>query len=1036
MSIPGSVNPLFLGAAGQATGGGEYQIERSVRFNSPDSAYFSRTPSGQDTTWTFSCWAKRSKLGTAQYITGVFVQGTYAAYIQFYTDDKLHLSFYGPTSTSTTAVYRDTAAWYHIVVSVTSGSASYIYVNGVQAATWTASANTYLFRSGYQNNISGYGSFGGSYFDGYLADVHYVGGQALTPTSFGEFDTNGVWQPIDASGLTYGTNGFHLPFSDNSTAAALGTDTSSNGNDWTVNNISASTGGPTSVAAASGALPVYNTTDTYGTTKGTGTRTDSNSSSIVLAISMDGTNGGTTFTDDSATIRGSGSAKTITRFNATTSTASSKFYGSSGAFNGTNAYLSLADSPDWAFGTSDFTVETWAYVNPGSALFLGQGDGGSPAWIIYGNLYIGPGIWSYNFGPSTPTGRWFHWAMVRQGTSVWFYVDGIQYGPYTGPSSWSDSTDALTIGQARGQYTNGYFQDFRIYKGAAKYTSSFNPPSSTQNATVGAGCDSLVDSPTNGSQEDTGVGGEVVGNYATLNPLHASGGSGTLTNGNLDSSYSSGGWYSRVGTIYVSSGKYYWEHTITAGSTSRYVFTGIATPAYNGADFPGSGAGNSYAWYGNEGNLRPTAQAGWNVTYDNGDVIGVALDMDNGKLYFSKNGTFVNSSNPATQTNPQVTGLVGYAWAPAVSYYTGYGGTVNFGQRPFAYTAPSGFKALCTTNLPEPTIADGSTAMDVALYTGNGSTQAISGLNFSPDFVWIKSRSNAYGHANFDIIRGATKYLSSNQTLAEATETQTLTAFNSDGFALGSDAAVNGSGATYAAWTWDAGSSTVTNTQGSISSQVRANASAGFSVVKYTNVASTNSTIGHGLGVAPKLLIVRYINQVSGWFVYHADAGAGKYLDLQSTGSAVTLSSLWNNTAPTSTVFSVGTAWTGSFDTIAYCFAPVAGYSSAFTWSGTGSTDGPAIYLGFRPKLIIWKRTDSAANWAILDSSRSSYNVADDWLGPNSSSAEAADNAAYAMDFLSNGLKIRATHEATNQSGGTYIGFAFAESPFKNSRAR
>ena len=217
---------------------------------------------------------------------------------------------------------------------------------------------------------------------------------------------------------------------------------------------------------------------------------------------------------------------------------------------------------------------------------------------------------------------------------------------------------------------------------------------------------------------------------------------------------------------------------------------------------------------------------------------------------------------------------------------------------------------------------------------------------------------------------------------------------------------------------------------------MRANASAGFSVVKYTNVASTNSTIGHGLGVAPKLLIVRYINQSSGWFVYHADAGAGKYLELQSTGSAGTLSSLWNNTAPTSTVFSVGTAWTGSYDTIAYCFAPVAGYSSAFTYNANGSNDGPMVYLGFRPRFILLKSTNiSGTEWMMWDAARGDYNVVNPYLLANRANAEGSTGA---IDFLSNGFKLRNISDSWNNSGatGTYVGFAWAESPFQYARAR
>jgi hypothetical protein len=214
---------------------------------------------------------------------------------------------------------------------------------------------------------------------------------------------------------------------------------------------------------------------------------------------------------------------------------------------------------------------------------------------------------------------------------------------------------------------------------------------------------------------------------------------------------------------------------------------------------------------------------------------------------------------------------------------------------------------------------------------------------------------------------------------------------------------------------------------------VRANATAGFSVVKYTTVGSTNSTVGHGLGVAPRLLIVRYINQVSGWYTYHADAGAGNYLQLETTGAALALSSLWNNTAPTSTVFSIGTAWTSSVDTIAYCFAPVVGYSSFGSYTGNGSTDGSFVYTGFRPRWILIKASSFTQGWALFDTARSTYNASSMvFLQPNTSNSESTTD----IDILSNGFKARANDGNMNGSGQTYIYAAFAESPFNYSRAR
>ena len=232
------------------------------------------------------------------------------------------------------------------------------------------------------------------------------------------------------------------------------------------------------ISSATGALPIYNTADTYGAVKGSGTRTDAFASSLVLAVPMDGANNGTTFTDESANIKGSGSAKTITRVNTTTTTAVSKFYGSSGSFNGSNTYLSIPDSDDFAFGTGNFTMETWAYVNSGSYLYFGQGEGGSPAFTVYNNLLlVGPGIWSYSLSfPTLPVAQWFHFALVRNGNTLTIFVDGSNVISAGYSSSWPDSSSIFTIGYVRGTYTNGYIQDFRVYKGVAKYTANFTPP--------------------------------------------------------------------------------------------------------------------------------------------------------------------------------------------------------------------------------------------------------------------------------------------------------------------------------------------------------------------------------------------------------------------------------------------------------------------------------------------------------------------------------------------------------------------------------
>jgi len=316
---------------------------------------------------------------------------------------------------------------------------------------------------------------------------------------------------------------------------------------------------------------------------------------------------------------------------------------------------------------------------------------------------------------------------------------------------------------------------------------------------------------------------------------------------------------------------------------------------------------------------------------------------------------------------------------------------------------------------------------DVKLYTGNGSTQTISGLGFSPDLVWAKIRNTTGNHSLYDIVRGATQRLSSSTTNAEATFTGSLTSFDSSGFSLGSnpDSDVNASGSTYAAWCWDAGSSTVTNTQGSISSQVRANASAGFSIATLTTPASGTFTVGHSLNVAPDLVICKARNASFGWIVYHRSAGAGNLLVLNSTAASAASTTVWQNTNPSSTiVFGDVTNW-GTADYVMYSFAPVAGYSSFGSYTGNGSATGPVISgLGFQPYFVMIKASSRTGDWWMYDAVRSVANPRTNTLKANLSASE--DTAGEDIDFQSDGFQIKNTDTGLNESAATYIYAAFA----------
>jgi len=794
----------FLGAQGDSD---TYRIERSLRFNSADSAYLNRTPAsaGNRKTWTLSFWAKRSGFSSDGYVFGTAQapSGTLGTYIGFASNTFL-FGDYGASSwewvLATTAVFRDPSSWYHFVVQLdttqsTSTERVKLYVNGERITSFDGGSSYPTqnfdgrFNQAIATAIGRLGTFNGNYFDGYLTEIHFIDGQALTPSSFGETDAiTGRWKAKAYSG-TYGTNGFYLSFKNNGNVSALGTDQAyadgkkAENNFWTVNNFS---------------------------------------------------------------------------------------------------------------------------------------------------------------------------------------------------------------------------------------------------VTAGAGNDSLVDSPTNYGT-DTGVGGEVRGNYATLNVVDRNSSISLVGNGNLEFTQNSNPSTGiRRSTIGITSGKWYFEATpanVTAFSTQHTI--GIIGDDHNLANYVGSGA-NGYAYRPDGNKLNNSAATSYGTTTtSNTDVIMVAFDANNWKIWFGKNGTWFASGDPVAGTNSAFSSITGGLYYFAVgSQHTGTGSATwvtNFGQRPFAYAAPAGFKALCTTNLPTPTIQKPSKYMDVVTYTGNGSTQTISGLNFSPDLVWLKSRSSAsWWHILVDSVRGAGRTLSSNVTNAEiGSGSDIVSSLNSNGFSLNvsPNATGNENGTTYVAWAWD---------EAPI---------AGMDIVSYTG-NGTNRTIAHNLGVAPAMMIVKRRDNVGAWFVYHQSQGATKYMTID-TAAAATSAAAWNNTAPSSSVFTVGTdnnvnGTSGTY--IAYLFAEVEGFSKFGSYTGNGSADGPFVWCGFRPRWILLKESSASGNnWSIYDTARDSSNPLALQLKASTSDAEGSNTFA---DYTSNGFKIRVSTLGINSSGQTYVFAAFAESPFKYARAR
>jgi len=644
------------------------------------------------------------------------------------------------------------------------------------------------------------------------------------------------------------------------------------------------------------------------------------------------------------------------------------------------------------------------------------------------------------------------------------FIDGFAYDP-----SYFGETDTATGVWKPKAYsdsygTNGFYLKFADNSNTTAATlgkdSSGNGNNWTPNnfsVTAGAGNDSLVDTPTSYGT-DTGAGGEVRGNYCTLNPLMKGTGV-TLSDGNLTATMSTAlaAWALALSTMSIKSGKWYWEVTHTNGGGDN-LFVGIAkttTPIGSLNYNFNHSLSDSYNFWGYTSLSGQKEGQGAGTNYGAsfqtaGDIVGVALDMDAGTITFYKNGTSQG------QAFSGITVDVMPAWGGTGNSIST--ANMNFGQRPFAYTAPSGFKALCTQNLPTPTIGATSTTQagkyfNTVLYTGNGSTQTISGVGFQPDFVWIKSRSNAYWHTLMDAVRGRACMLFTNRTDAEYSTSPSdkeFTAFTSDGFSLGPDFnySINSNTATFAAWNWKANGAGSSNTDGTITSTVSASTTSGFSIVTYTGTGS-NATVGHGLGAVPSMIIVKHRTAAAGgpynWRVYHEYSGnvpANEgLLALNTTAAVASSSTAWNSTSPTSTVFSIGTDAGVNANTttyVAYCFAPVAGYSAFGSYTGNGSTDGPFVYTGFRPRYIMIKKSSAASStygWQLFDTARSPYNVAYlPGLWADASAAEAG--SAYGLDILSNGFKIRLDDTNNNATNQTMIYAAFAEFPFKYSLAR
>ena len=596
--------------------------------------------------------------------------------------------------------------------------------------------------------------------------------------------------------------------------------------------------------------------------------------------------------------------------------------------------------------------------------------------------------------------------------------------------------------------TNGFNLDFSDNSSTAALGIDKSPNGNDFTAnnfsvSAGVGNDSLEDTPTN--------------NFCTLNPLVGRGGNYlTHTNGNLNFDIQPQSTYPKpVSTFNIpTSGKWYAEWVFTT--------TGSAVVGVGNVDkAEESGAANQLNGINMlSGDIRVNDSGTQSslTTFTTNDVIGVKADRDAGTVSFTINGSAVgNPENISSMNTP--TDLVFWAYRNA-SGGDAPVGYVNFGQRPFSYL-PTGYKALSSKNLPPnvPSIVRPQKHFDTLLYTGNDSSDRnIEGLEFKPDFVWIKNREGNDWHMLQDSVRGANKVLYSNRTDGEDTDNTNghINYFMNGGFNVtaGDSGNVNENNEDYVAWCWKAGGNSNTFnvddvgyasasaagiTEGSISlTGASINTKAGFSIVSYTGNGTAGATIGHGLGVAPNWIFAKVRNASRSWAVGTDFSPWTLNIRLEeSSGSADTSQSQsqWYETAPTSSVFYVGDGNTGNYsgDTnvngenyIAYCWTDIPGYSKFGSYTGNGSSDGTYVHLGFKPAFLMVKKTSGANSWVMFDVKRSTTNVIDNYL-----IAEGADvdntNSAVSVDFLSNGVKFRSGYDIVN--AGDYIYMAFAEQP-------
>ena len=1046
-----------LGASGVTD---SYTVERSLIFDGDRTTGANQTApmewlpikDGNKQKMTFSAWIRRGQIDKEQYV----IQAANTDYpnvngLRFRTDNKLQFhagNSYADCNHVTTRTFTDEAAWYHIVFAIDTTQATNtnrfkLYVNGTQVTDFSTNTkfgqNDNLWLMSTKKHTLGCQSEQGyeywRMFDGEMAEIHFLDGVQITASSFGEEDANGTWLPkeYDTADGAYGTNGFYLKFSDVTRPDDIGKDYSRGKLE----------------DAGTNALPILNTTGDYGETVGSGNRTDSLSSSLKLALAMNSTTNLTTdLSGNGHNLTNSGGGSN-SGFNA--GTASSKFYGTSMLSDSDDNMLQTTTATaDLAAGTGDFCYEFWfrfEYVYAASGnichMFDTRHTGMSTAancasaWWEYATDYIRFYVagTQYNIKQWAQRGKWYHGAITRSSGTVACYLNGHWMA---GGSNTGDLTsEKITIGKYYGadRAWSGGLQDFRFYKGAAKYTgtSDFTTPASNDAEVHGL---TAVDS-TNPENVDI-VRDTPNLRHPCLSFQQTRDAASVLSKCGTELDFTAGNDnFAAYTTHYMKTGKWYYEVRINSNPAAMLV--GISPDDYlNGKRCqnqalwgPGSQSGSGIAVQcGHDQHYTGGSNQGsYMGAFSDGDRVMVALDCDNGKVHFGRNGQWADGSGNADEsgltndaaltiggTAPFVLGIGDSSGGAAVN------ATLNCGQWPFKHTPPTGYKAINTDNIPDPTIKNSSDNFVAKAYSGTGSTQTIT-TGLDADLVWVKRRDSTNFHIISDTARGAGNYLVSNETDASSDGgSQLINGFNSTGFQVGTENAVNNSSGTYVSWSW------------------KESVSAGFDIVTYTGNGTAGNTVAHSLGVAPDIVFCKRLNGAEDWKTnigpILGSGNEGHHLTLNNNTAVSTGSSPFNDSNPTSSNIVLGTnqATNGDGDTyIAYCFSQVEGYSKIGRWIGNGSADGPFINCGFAPAWVLYKSFETSESWRVIDNQRLGYNPANYALFPNVTNVEYTTEP---IDLLSNGFKFKNNNGGSNDTDETFIYVAFAEKPFKYANAR